>query len=47
MQQLRENGLYVKLSKCEFSTKRVEFLGFIITTEGVVIEPSYIDTICN
>jgi hypothetical protein len=47
LQRLRENGPYVKLLKCEFSTERVEFLGFIITTEGVVIEPSRVDTICN
>jgi predicted DNA-binding protein YlxM (UPF0122 family) len=45
LQRLRENGLYAKLSKCEFSTDRVEFLGFVITTEGVVMEPSRVDTI--
>ena len=44
---MRENGLYIKLLKCEFSTKRVEFLRFIITIEGVVIEPSRVDTIRN
>jgi hypothetical protein len=37
----------VKLLKCEFSTERVEFLGFIITIEGVVMEPSRVDTICD
>jgi hypothetical protein len=37
----------VKPSKCVFNTKEVEFLGFIVNTKGVVIEPSQIETICD
>ena len=32
-------GLYAKASKCTFSTKSVEFLSFIITLNGVVMDP--------
>jgi transposase InsO family protein len=45
LDRLREKGLYAKPSKCVFSTKEVEFLGFIVNTEGVVMEPSRIETI--
>jgi hypothetical protein len=45
LERLREKGLYAKPSKCVFSTKEVEFLGFIVNTEGVVMEPSRIETI--
>jgi hypothetical protein len=31
LQKLRENQLYAKLSKCEFSLKEVSFLGHIIS----------------
>jgi hypothetical protein len=47
LDRLREKGLYVKPSKYMFSIKEVEFLGFIVNTKGVVIEPSQIETICN
>jgi hypothetical protein len=47
LERLREKGLYIKPSKYIFSTKEIEFLGFIINTKGVVIEPSQIEIICN
>ena len=45
LERLRENGLYAKPSKCVFHTKEVDFLGFIVNTEGVVMEPSRVETI--
>ena len=36
--RLREANLYMKLLKCKFNTKKVSFLGYIVTTEGVAIE---------
>ena len=39
LQRLRDWGLYAKPSKCKFHTKHVEFLGYIITPEGVVMDP--------
>lgn len=36
--RLRQHGLYVNLSKCEFGTTTVGYLGFIITPEGIHME---------
>ena len=38
-------GLFVKLSKCLFSVKRVPFLGYVITDTGVEMEMDCISTI--
>ena len=35
----------MKPSKCVFYTREVNFLGFIINTKEVVIEPSKVETI--
>lgn len=35
---LRTHQLYVKLSKCEFSSKQVEYLGHLISSEGVAAD---------
>jgi hypothetical protein len=45
LQCLREYGLYMKPSKCVFYTNEVEFLGFVINTKGIVMEPSRVETI--
>ena len=39
LQTLRERQLYVKLSKCQFWLDRVTFLGHVISTEGVSMDP--------
>ncbi|SYW86080.1 uncharacterized protein UHO2_02308 [Ustilago hordei] len=36
---LRSNRLFAKLSKCEFHTKTVEFLGYIIKPTGIEMDP--------
>ncbi|OCK72691.1 hypothetical protein K432DRAFT_315692, partial [Lepidopterella palustris CBS 459.81] len=38
-------GLYTKPFKYYFYTKHVEFLGFIVTLKGVIIDPVYIKAI--
>jgi hypothetical protein len=45
LDRLVEWGLYAKASKCVFSTKSVEFLGFIVTPNGVVMDPIRVKTI--
>ena len=45
LERLLDWGLFYKASKCVFSTKAVEFLGFIVTLEGVVMDPSRVKTI--
>ena len=35
LQRLRKNGLYVAAPKCEFHKESVEYLGFIISVDGL------------
>jgi transposase InsO family protein len=45
LERLRTYKLYAKVSKCAFNTKEIKFLGFIISTDGVRMEPERIKTI--
>jgi len=45
LEALTKAGLQVKPQKCEFHTNNVEYLGFIITTEGLRMDPVKITTI--
>jgi len=38
IKRLEENDLYVKLEKCKWKVKEVEFLGVVIGLEGIKIE---------
>jgi len=42
---LREHQLYGKLSKCEFWLDEVQFLGHVISTQGIVVDPTKIKTV--
>jgi len=45
LEALTKAGLQGKPQKCEFQTYNVEYLGFIITTEGLRMDPAKITTI--
>jgi hypothetical protein len=45
LQRLREAGLYCSLKKCHFSTTSTEFLGFIVSTDGISMDPKKIEAI--
>jgi len=45
LEALTKAGLQVKPQKCEFHTNNVEYLGFIITIEGLQMDPAKITTI--
>ena len=45
LEALTKAGLQVKPQICEFHTNNVEYLGFIITTEGLRMNPAKITTI--
>ena len=39
LQRLREHGLQVDISKCEFETTQVTYLGLIVSTKGISMDP--------
>lgn len=45
LEALRKAGLQVDINKCEFHTTRVKYLGIIITTEGLEMDPAKVDAI--
>jgi len=42
---LREHQLYGKLSKCEFWLDEVQFLGHVISVQGIAVDPAKIETV--
>lgn len=44
LQTLRQEKLYAKLNKCEFWFEMVAFLGHIISKDGILVDPSKIET---
>ncbi|KAL8105009.1 hypothetical protein AgCh_028971 [Apium graveolens] len=44
---LRKEKLYAKFSKCEFWLKEVQFLGHVISKEGILVDPAKIEAISN
>jgi hypothetical protein len=47
LEKLREVGLYAKLEKCEFDKDSIEFLGYVISPEGIVMDKSKVDTLLS
>ena len=47
METLREKTLYAKLSKCGFWLKEVSFLGHIVSTEGIRVDPIKMKAVAN
>jgi RNase H-like domain found in reverse transcriptase/Reverse transcriptase (RNA-dependent DNA polymerase) len=45
LERLRKYRLYAKLLKCKFNVNKVDFLGFILGPDSVVMEQSRIQTI--
>ena len=45
LQNLRENGLKAKLSKCEFNKAELHFLGHVVGKDGVAVDPAKIAVI--
>ena len=47
LQRLLDHGLYAKLEKCEFHVRETRFLGFIISPDGIAMDPERIATIVD
>ncbi|XP_021991419.2 uncharacterized protein LOC110888187 [Helianthus annuus] len=45
LEVLRKEKLYAKFSKCAFWLREVQFLGHVINSEGVMVDPSKIDAV--
>ena len=45
LKALQEKDLPVKLSKCEFHKQRIHYLGYIISTDGIEVDPDKIKPI--
>ena len=44
---LREHQLYANLSKCDFYRDRIQYLGHVISKEGISVDPEKIVAIMN
>ncbi|KAI3672993.1 hypothetical protein L6452_39099 [Arctium lappa] len=42
---LKREKLYAKFSKCEFWLREVQFLGHVVTQEGIKVDPTKVDAI--
>ncbi|GKC76980.1 putative reverse transcriptase domain-containing protein, partial [Tanacetum coccineum] len=42
---LKKEELYAKFSKCEFWIPKVQFLGYVIDSEGIHVDPTKIESI--
>ena len=47
LQRLRDAGLQVDIKKCEFNVTRTKYLGFIITTKGIEVDPAKVEAVAQ
>ncbi|MBW0560082.1 hypothetical protein O181_099797 [Austropuccinia psidii MF-1] len=47
LQRLRENNLFSKASKCVFHVSSVEYLGYVVSSEGLKMDSSKVQQILN
>ncbi|KAA0041536.1 pol protein [Cucumis melo var. makuwa] len=47
LKTLRANKLYAKFSTCEFWLKKVTFLGHVVSSEEVFVDPAKIEAVTN
>ncbi|KAL0546237.1 hypothetical protein IC582_016143 [Cucumis melo] len=47
LETLRANKLYSKFSKCEFWLKKVTFLSYVVSSEGVSVDPAKIEAVTS
>ncbi|XP_057811844.1 uncharacterized protein LOC131026086 [Salvia miltiorrhiza] len=45
LQTLRDERLYAKFNKCEFWLKEVTFLGHIVSSEGIKVDPAKVEAV--
>ncbi|KAL0553961.1 hypothetical protein IC582_007865 [Cucumis melo] len=47
LETLRANKLYAKFLKCEFWLKQVSFLGYVVSKDGVSMDPAKIEAVTS
>ena len=47
LQTLKEHRLFVKFKKCEFWLEQVQFLGHVITSEGIQVDPAKVEVVVS
>ena len=47
LEQLQQFKLYCKLKKCQFHQTKLPFLGYIISLEGITMDPDKIKAVSN
>ena len=47
LQTLREHKLFAKFNKCEFWLERVQFLGHVISSEGIQVNPTKVEVVVS
>ena len=47
LQTLREHQLYAKFSKCKFWLESVAFLGYIVSKDGIQVDPRKVEVVMN
>jgi hypothetical protein len=45
LQTLRKHKMYAKFDKCDFYKKEIQYLGHVISTKGIVVDPEKIKSI--
>ena len=47
LEKLKQAGMYLDINKCQFHVQEVKYLGVLITTDGLKMDPRKVDTIVN
>src|SRR6267154_1965864 len=47
LRRLRLHGLYAKPEKCQFHSDSVEYLGYLLSPQGLTMSPDKIQTVCD
>lgn len=45
--RLKEHQLYAKLSKCEFWLRKVQFLGHVLSEDGISVDPGKVQEVMD
>jgi len=47
LKKLKENDLYIKLKKCVWKVKKIEFLGIVIGSNGIEMEAEKVNRVLS